>query len=289
MKRETRALGNSLPLAISDPRGTGTPILFVHGFSHNRSVWSVLSEALPERWRPIAVDLRGHGDSPWSPEGAYHLRDYALDLRVVLDSLAISEAHLVGHSLGGNVCTLFAADAAYRIRSLTLVDTGPSLAVPGSTQITSEVGAGLRSYASVAEFRGQLALIHPQGDPLVLDRLAAASVARRLDGRYEWALDPGVLGEGPGEGQGAVNMLAIERSLWSALGQLHCPVLVIRGEASSILSAKIADEMVDETLANGRLVTLPQAGHAVMIDARDALRSCLVDFLESVDPGKPRL
>lgn len=283
MKSEASTLAESLPLAISDPRGAGKPILFVHGFSHNRSVWSALCEALPERWRPIAVDLRGHGESPWSPEGAYHLRDYALDLRAVLDSLAIPEAHLVGHSLGGNVCTLFAADASYRIRSLTLVDTGPSLAVPGSTQITSEVGAGLRSYASVAEFRAQLSLIHPQGDPIVLDRLAAASVVRRLDGRYEWALDPGVLGEGLGGGRDAVNMVALERSLWSALGQLHCPVLVIRGEASSILSEKVAHEMVVDTLVDGRLVTIPQAGHAVMIDARDALRDRLVDFLESVE------
>lgn len=275
----TPARQNSLSLALSDPRGEGVPILFVHGFSHNRSVWSILCESLPERWRPVAVDLRGHGESPWSPEGAYDLADYAIDLRGTLDTLGISDVHLVGHSLGGNVCTLFAAKSARRVRSLTLVDTGPMLAGAGSAQIADEVDAGLRSYASVAEFRTQLGLIQPQGDPGVLDRLAASSVVRRLDGRYEWALDPGVLGEG----QGIVDRGAIERTLWSALGQLDSPVLVVRGELSSILSEKVAREMVDETLVQGRLETLPRAGHAVMVDEGEALRDCLVDFLESVD------
>lgn len=279
MKAQAASREGALSLAISDPRGEGTPILFVHGFSHNRSVWSVLGESLPDGWRPISVDLRGHGDSPWSPEGHYDLHDYALDLRALVDSLALPQVHVVGHSLGGNVCTLLMSMIADRARSLTLVDTGPSLAAAASAQIVGEVDAGLRSYGSVAEFREQLSLIHPNGDGEVLDRLASSSVVRRLDGRFEWALDPGVLGVG----QGVVDTSALERSLWSALGSIRAPVLLVRGETSSILSEKVAREMVEENLARGRLETLPRAGHAIMIDEGEALRLTLLDFLNEAD------
>ena len=108
-------------LAYSDPREAGTPVLFVHGISHNRVVWEKLAKDLPDALRPIAVDLRGHGDSPWSPSSAYDLRDYAADLPLVLDALDIDGAAVVGHSLGGNVSTLFAAARPDRVRALVLV------------------------------------------------------------------------------------------------------------------------------------------------------------------------
>jgi len=266
-------------LAYSDPREGGEPILFVHGFSHNRAVWQEVIAELPERWRPITIDLRGHGESDWSPGGDYGLGDYATDLSVFLDSIGVREAHVVGHSLGGNVCTLFAADCPRRVQSLTLVDTGPSLAAAGSAHIVGELGEALRSYASVESFRAQLSLIHPLGDSALLDRLARSSLVRRIDGHFELSLDPGVLGAGGG----ALDMAEVERDLWSALRALTCPVLVLRGGLSSILGEKVAHEMVYETLGSGRLETLPRAGHAIMIDDPSGLRDRLTDFLDRLD------
>ena len=77
----------SLPLVYSDPRESGTPILFVHGISHNRSVWEKLVGELPQGLRPISIDLRGHGESPWSIKANYDLQDYAADLPALLDHL----------------------------------------------------------------------------------------------------------------------------------------------------------------------------------------------------------
>ncbi len=262
-------------LAYSDPRGAGTPVLFVHGISHNRVVWEKLGNDLPDRLRPIAVDLRGHGDSPWSPAAAYDLKDYAADLPLVLDALGIERAAVVGHSLGGNVSTLFAAAQPNRVEALVLVDTGPTLELSGLAHVMDEVGSGLRSYACVAEFREQLALTHPLGDPEVLDSLASSGVVERIDGRYEQALDPGVLvGAGAAE-----DLSAVERELWSALGSVCCPVLLVRGGLSAILSEKVALEMVDEVLADGRLVTLPSAGHGVMMDDGPGLAAAIREFI----------
>lgn len=264
-----------LPLAWSDPRGQGVPVLFVHGFGHNRVVWEKLAAALPEQWRPIAVDLRGHAESPWSPAGEYDLDCYAADLDALVASLGIERLHVVAHSLGGNVATLYAAGARARILSLVLVDTGPSLESGGSDHVVDEVESALRSFASVAEYRAWLAKIHPMGDGELLDRLAETGVVRRIDGRFEPALDPGVLGEGVApEALGERT-----RTLWQALGALECPVLVVRGGLSAILSEKVAAEMVDQVLLDGRLVTLPRAGHGVMLDDGEGLARAVVDFL----------
>lgn len=264
-----------LPLAFSDPRGAGVPVLFVHGFGHSRAVWEKLARSLPEPFRPICVDLRGHAASSWSPAGEYDLPCYAADLAALVDALELPCLHVVAHSLGGNVATLFAAAAGPKILSLSLVDTGPSLDASGSDHVLEEVDDALRSFGSVAEYRAWLAGIHPSGDAELLDRLAEAGVVRRLDGRFEPALDPGVLGEG-----GSPESLAeTTRALWQALGTLECPVLVVRGGLSAILSEKVADEMVRRVLRDGRLVTLPRAGHGVMLDDPEGLASAVGGFL----------
>lgn len=270
----------SLPLAYSDPRGSGTPVLLVHGFFHNRSIWEKLAAELPATYRPISVDLRGHGESPWSLAGDYDLRSYARDLSALLDVLKIKRAFVVGHSMGGNVATLFARDLGTRAMGLVLVDTGPALESTGTDHVVDEVENALRSYRSVSAWRDQLSLIHPIGDSEILDRLAMTSVVARHDGRYEPAMDPGVLGR-PDD---AVDLVALERDLWSALRALTCPVLVVRGGVSAILREKVAREMVDEALQHGRLVTLEKAGHAVMIDDGPGLFQALRGFLRTAEP-----
>jgi pimeloyl-ACP methyl ester carboxylesterase len=268
-----------LKLAYSDPRERGTPILLVHGFFHNRSIWEKLAAALPADFRPISVDLRGHGDSPWALDGDYDLRSYARDLSALLDELDIRRAFVVGHSMGGNVATLLAKELAARALGLVLVDTGPALESTGTDHVVDEVENALRSYPSLSAWRDQLSLIHPIGDPEILDRLASTSVVARVDGRFEPAMDPGVLGR-PGD---PVDLATLERDLWAALRGLTCPVLVVRGGVSAILREEVADEMVDEALQHGRLVTLEKAGHAVMIDDGPGLLESLRSFLSGAE------
>lgn len=280
-KESTPKASKALPLAYSDPRGAGTPVLLVHGFGHNRVVWEKIMRALPERLRPISVDLRGHAESPWSPAGEYDLGCYAADLEALTAELGLDPLHVIAHSLGGSIATLFAARTSARIASLTLVDTGPALESSGSSHVLDEVASGLRSFATVAEYRASLAAIYPLGDRELLDRLAETGLVRRLDGRFEPALDPGVVGDG-----GTPEQLAeTTRQLWQALAALVCPVLVVRGGLSAILSEKVAIEMVDHVLLDGRLVTLPRAGHGIMLDDGIGLARVVGEFLAAVRPA----
>ena len=273
----TLGRGRALALSYSDRRGEGEPVVFVHGVGHDRSVWAGVIGALPPSLRAISLDLRGHGASPWSLDGDYDLVSHARDLARLFDDLGIERAHLVAHSLGGNVATLFAAAHPERLRSLVLVDTGPALDAAAVAHVADEVGDVLRSYASVGEYRARLARMHPNAAGAILDGLAATGLVRRLDGRFEPALDPGVLGteDDPADLDG------IAEDLWSALRSVACPVLVVRGGQSAVLGASVAEAMLDAVPPSSRLVTLDGAGHAVMIDDAPGLVSSIRDFVAS--------
>lgn len=253
----------------------GSPILLVHGFSNNRFVWDEIAEGLRPRHRTLAVDLRGHGDSDWSPDARYGVPDYASDLPAVLDAAGIERAVVVGHSLGGNAGTLFAASHPERVSALVLVDTGPSLSLGAMMYVARDVSGALRSYATEREYRELLETTYPVGDRGILARMAHTGLVRRIDGRYEPKLDPGIL-TGPSDPE---HWVKLERQLWRALRGIHCPSLLVRGGLSAMLAEKVATEMTDSALPNASRATVPRAGHAVMVDDGPGLLREIVAFL----------
>jgi pimeloyl-ACP methyl ester carboxylesterase len=103
---------------------TGQPVLFVHGNVSSSLFWQPAMLGLPEGCRPLAVDLRGFGDTDPEPVDATRgLGDYADDLAAVIDALALTSVHLVGWSMGGGVVLQYLAErpAAHRAASVTLV------------------------------------------------------------------------------------------------------------------------------------------------------------------------
>ena len=103
---------------------TGIPVLFVHGNVSSSLFWQPLMLALPERFRPIAMDLRGFGDTDPEPVDASRgVRDYSDDVQALLTALDLPRVHLLGWSLGGGVVLQNLLDDPARLASLTLVDT----------------------------------------------------------------------------------------------------------------------------------------------------------------------
>ena len=271
----------AVDLACVDEGGDGVPVLFVHGLGHNQAVWQRTRELLGEHWRTIAVDLRGHGSSPWSPEGCYALEDHAADFFHLVECKGFADVHVVAHSLGGQASLLFAAARPDWIRSLTLVDTGPTIRSEGAAHVLGEIGNAIRVFPDVAAYRKELARIHPFAESRLLDVLAEASLARRLDGRFELALDPGVIGSDDENRKRAA--AGIEAKLWSAFRALDRPMLVARGQRSSILTEGLAANLLEGAAGRARLVEFADAGHSVMIDASDAFAKALAAFLGEVD------
>ncbi len=260
----------------------GVPLLLLHGFGNEAHIWDDFAPAVAPHYRTLAIDHRGHGDSDWDPEGRYDHDSMVRDVESVTAALGIERLVLVGHSLGGRIATLFADRNAARIAGLVLVDIGPDLDPRGVTRIQLDVASAPQpTFASVEEYARALTLAYPAGRPDALLRMARHGIRRREDGRYELKMDPRLRGVGATESPevAADRGRAMSELLWKALARISCPTLVVRGAASDVLAPDTADRMVDETLAQGRLAVVPQAGHSVMTDNPDGFREAVTSFV----------
>lgn len=116
-----KALINDITLAYTD-KGTGPPIVFLHAFPLNRTMWTAQEQALSSRHRVITVDLRGHGESD-APLWHYTLDQAADDVRGLLDHLSVSQAVFAGLSMGGYILFALYRKYADRVKGLVLADT----------------------------------------------------------------------------------------------------------------------------------------------------------------------
>lgn len=112
---------NGISIAYSD-EGTGLPIVFLHAFPLNRTMWATQEEALSSQFRIITIDLRGHGESD-APLWRYTLDQSADDVSTLLDHLGIQRALFVGLSMGGYILFAFYRKYAARVKGLVLADT----------------------------------------------------------------------------------------------------------------------------------------------------------------------
>jgi pimeloyl-ACP methyl ester carboxylesterase len=145
-----------------ESRTGGAPVLFVHGNVSSSLFWQDTMLALPAGLRPLAMDLRGFGDTDPAPVDATRgLSDYADDLAALVDALELAPVHLVGWSMGGGVVLRYLLDAPDRIASLTLVDPVSPYGFGGTRGTNGELldpgGAGAGGGAANPEFVRRLA------------------------------------------------------------------------------------------------------------------------------------
>src|SRR5262245_31770277 len=100
---------------------SGQPLIFLHGMGGDAAFWRLQLDAFHDRFRAIAWDMPGYGDSP--PPSEFTLSSLAAALELLLDRLKVETAHLVGHGLGGMIGLEFARTRPERARSLTLAAT----------------------------------------------------------------------------------------------------------------------------------------------------------------------
>jgi pimeloyl-ACP methyl ester carboxylesterase len=143
---------------------TGPAVLFVHGNVSSSLFWQPLMLALPESYRPLAIDLRGFGDTDPEPVDATRgLRDYADDLAAVIDALELESVHLVGWSMGGGVVLQYLVDrpGTHRVASVTLEDPVSPFGFGGTRGLDGTLcdpwGAGSGGGAANQDFVARLA------------------------------------------------------------------------------------------------------------------------------------
>ena len=250
------------------------PVVCVHGYTSSAQAFNALARRIHDRYHFVAMDVRGHGESAWSPAGAYQYRDQVDDLAAVVDKLGLSRFTLIGTSMGGIIAMAYAGAHPDRLTHLVINDIGPDVEV-GSQRITQMVGARPDEFGTLDEamaYRRQMSPI-VAGRTLDDQRELALGVLRpRPDGRWIWKMDPAYI-------QQRVKIGPPERpALWPALQRVTCPTLVVWGSDSDVLSRAQARRMV-ETLADGELVTVPGVGHAPTL-VEPAVITALEPFLD---------
>jgi pimeloyl-ACP methyl ester carboxylesterase len=258
----------------------GVPLLLLHGFGNEAHIWDDFAPTVAPFYRTLALDHRGHGDSAWDPEARYDHDTLVRDVEAVTAALGIARLVIVAHSLGGRVATLFAGRHPERMAGLVLVDIGPELDARGTTRIRMEVEANRDpSFASVDEYARMLSLLYPAGRPAAIQRMAQHGVRRREDGRFVLKLDPALRGAVRGRSAQTSPEEDLTKLQWEALARIPCPTLVVRGAASDVLSAEVAERMAHEVLAKGSLAVVARAGHSVMTDNPDGFRDAVAAFV----------
>jgi pimeloyl-ACP methyl ester carboxylesterase len=258
------------------------PILFLHGSGQTRQSWTKAMGAVVARgYRGITLDLRGHGDSGWSPDGGYTLDLFAQDLLRVLDALPAPPI-VVGASLGGLAGMLAAAQAPERLRALVLVDITVSVERGGAREVIDFMGSGLEGFASLEEAADAVAAYLPHR-PRPANTSGLSRNLRLRDGRYYWHWDPAFMRMG----QDSETPSNSPHRLREAARALTIPTLLLRGGRSRITTDEGVREFL-ELAPHTEYIDIDGAHHMVAGDANDAFNDALLDFIDRLEAAAYR-
>jgi pimeloyl-ACP methyl ester carboxylesterase len=251
------------------------PVVFLHGGSLTAHTWDLVCLALRTQFHCLAPDLRGHGDSGWSPDADYRLESHSADVARLVDTRGLRDFVLVGMSLGGLVSLVYAAAHVEQLAALVLVDVGPEIRSPGSRRIAEFVSASVE-LESVEAFVQRAIAFNPRRRPDLLRRSLLHNLRQTPSGSWTWKYDQRLHSE-------ATRRAGAQRraNLWSDVSKITCPTLVVRGGQSDVFFEEDADKL-SRTLARGSHVTIEGAGHTVQGDQPARLVEELGRFLAAV-------
>jgi pimeloyl-ACP methyl ester carboxylesterase len=246
--------------------------LFVHGRGLTAHTFDLVCLALGGTFRCLSLDLRGHGDSEWSPTGEYSIDALSEDLAAFADALRLSRLAVVGMSLGGAAALHYAALRPDSVAALAVIDIGPDPR-PGSR--VREFMALPSELDSVEDFVARAKAFNPRRDEDVLRVSLMHNLRRTESGKWAWKWDPRA---GPPD---LTHLRQRAELLWADVALVQCPVLVVRGAFSQVLTDERAREFASR-LRDGRWTRIEGAGHNVQGDRPKQLAAALRDFLTSL-------
>jgi 3-oxoadipate enol-lactonase len=237
-----------------DRRGDGPPLVLLHGYPLDRHLWDQLVPLLVDTFDVILPDLRGFGEST-TVDSPYTMDDYASDIAGLLDQLEIQKAAIVGHSMGGYVALAFARLYPERVRGLGLVSSQVLADPPDrkegrykSAKDVSENGIGSVVEMMTPKFTSDQRL----------QAFARESMERQPPAAYI----------------GALKAMAERMDSTSLLSSFNFPVVIVHGEADSLIPIDRARE-VKAALPQAHLVEISGAGHMPMMEATDKTAAAL--------------
>lgn len=268
-ERHYRIVAGDLSIAVSDS-GDGPPLLLLHGFGCGKRMWTHQIRALKQRFRVIAYDQRGHGqtDAP-AAATSYSAGHLARDLVGVLDALQIERAAIVGFSLGGGPALALAASRPERVSHLVLADVGAGADDPLKIEAMARRWIDLIRRGDADELvcdmlRSELFKVYARRNLRRRNHMAALIRATPLDG-LRFTLS---------------EVLVKRKSLFRVTGVLQSikvPTLVMVGQLDYVCSK--AARLLAQTIPDSTLKIIENSGHMAPLEQPAAFSAALLEFL----------
>lgn len=256
---------NDIQMAYTDA-GSGDPVVLIHGYPFNRTLWTEQVEALSSSYRVIAPDLRGFGESD-SSQGPATMNRMAQDVARLMDQLEIPRAVIGGLSMGGYVVLAFYKYFASRVRALILADTRAQADSDEAKQTRAQ-----QAEKALAEGMAGIA------DAMLPKLLTPETVSKVPD--IVMRVRDMMLKTKPEGAAAALLGMAEREDQTPFLSQISSPALILVGAEDAI--TPVADsEKMHSLIAGSRLVVLEHAGHVSNLERTAQFNEALLDFLKS--------
>ena len=260
------------------------PLLLVHGGRDHCRNWDWVAAALRHDWHVLAPDLRGHGDSQWSPDGNYAVAGYVYDLAQLIHQQELAPVTIVAHSLGGVIALRYAGiypDTVSRLVAIEGLGSSPKRLAERSKRSMADrmqdwiswqrmlSGRVPRRYASIEDAFRRMQEENQHLSPEQARHLTQYGVNQNEDGTYSWKFDNYVRAEPPYEMTGEEI-----QELWE---RISCPTLLVYGK-ESWASDPVKDGRAGH-FRNAKVVAVDNAGHWVHHDRLEEFLRLLGEFL----------
>lgn len=247
-------------------RGSGHPVLFLHGFPHNRSLWTPQLAGLAPHARCIALDLRGFGES--SVAAPYSMDQYADDVAAFMDRLQIERAVICGLSMGGYVAFALWRRHKPRVQALILADTK-------AAADSDEGREKRRAMAQLARERGPAAVADAT-IPGMVGKHTRESAPHVVNSVYRMLASANVAGL-----VGALDALRERPDSTATLSTIDVLTLIIVGEDDVLTPVSDAEAMC-RAIYGSRMQVIAQAGHVSNVERPAAFNHVVAEFLTTV-------
>ncbi len=246
-----------------DSFGTGLPIVFLHPWTTNSSIWYFQIFSFARNNRVIAVDHRGHGRSD-KPKTGYSIQEHARDLKAVLDSAGLDKALLVGNSIGGMIAMQFTLDNPDRVVANLILSSGTGL----GKEMPKEVGEAFSkdfegTFGALLE--GAVSAKSKRDRPEILETMKAHFMIESNFPRHVFdasMADPG----------GVFNW-----DISARLKEIRKPTLVIAGEEDQA-TTPAANKFLADNIPNARLSMVKDVGHFCQLEKPAEFNAALREF-----------
>lgn len=262
----------------------GPVVLLLHGGGQTRSSWGDTAARLGGLGHhAVAVDARGHGDSPWDPQARYELTDFGRDTAALIRALP-GPPVLVGASLGGLSSLLALGQPSPPVvRGLVMVDVAATLRPQGVKRVMAFMHAHPDGFESLEHAADVIAAYLPHRERPADTSGLGRVLRRRPDGRWGWHWDPAFIDDRPVEDSDARGA-ALKDLLAASARAVRCPTVLIRGRLSDVIGdADVA--RFQELVPHCTVVDVRNAGHMVAGDRNDRFADAVAGFLAGLGRG----